>query len=162
VDGGTDALLTGETRRITFTPACDGSYTYDGTGHSPYLFEGQLLKCDGTPQAYSDKISVAVEGNHLTVNPTCGTTGGPKWHKVSGTRTPTSVRFVFKSTFPGDRTHVYDGVFQGTSSNGGTSYSGTSTFTVTVYDGGGSVACSSPPYQKQGTLWLNTTAPCWP
>ena len=81
---------------------------------------------------------------------------------MTGTRTATSVRFAFKSTFPGDSTHVYEGIFQGTSSNGGTSYTGTSTFTVTVYGSNGAVACSSPPYQKPGTLWLNTTAPCWP
>ena len=160
------SLMTGPTRRATFTSACDGTYSftysYEPIPYSPYLFEGQLLKCDGTPQAYTDRISLAVEGNHLTVNPTCGTTGGPKYHKVTGTRTATSVRMAFRSTFPGDSTHVYEGIFQGTSSNGGTSYTGTSTFTVTVYAANGSVACSSPPYQKPGTLWLNTTAPCWP
>jgi hypothetical protein len=161
--GGTVTVKRGsETKVITFTPACDGTYGWSGAGYSPYLFEAQLLKCDGTPQSYSQKISLAAEANHLSVNPTCGATGGTKSHMANGTKTATSVRFAFRSTFPGDRTHVYDGVFQGTSSNGGTSYNGTSTFTVTVYEANGAVACSSPPYQKQGTLWLNSAAPCWP
>ena len=164
-DTGSAGLLTGETRKITFTSACDGTYTYDGGGFSPYLFEGQLLKCDGTPQAYNTKISIAGEENHLSVNPTCGATGGTKWHQVTGTKTsnsPYTVRFAFKSTFPGTSTHVYEGIFQGTSTNAGRLYNGTSTFTVTVYGSNGAVACSSPPYQKQGTLWYNTDAPCWP
>ncbi len=151
-----------DTRTITFTPACDGSYGYNGTGYSPYQFEGTLLKCDGTPQSYSNKISLAAEGDHLAVNPKCGGTGGLRQHRVTGTKTATSVRLYFRSTYPGDRTHVYEGIFQGTSSNSGQSYSGTSTFTVTVYDSSGGVACSSPAYTKPGTLSLNTAQPCWP
>jgi hypothetical protein len=161
--GGTVTVRRGsDTRTVTFTPACDGTYVYTGSGYSPYLFEGMLLKCDGTPQDYSQKISLAAEGDHLAVNPTCPGTGGLQHHRVTGTKTATSVRFFFRSTYPGDRTHVYEGIFQGTSSNGGQSYSGTSTFSVTVYDSYGGVACSSPPYSKQGTMWLNTAAPCWP
>ena len=162
VSGSVTVTRGAETKTVTFTPSCDGTYGWTGGGYSPYLFEGQLLKCDGTPQAYSQKVSIAVEGNHLSVNPTCGATGGTKWHYLTGTRSATSVRFAFRSTYTGDRPHLYEGVFQGTSSNGGTSYTGTSTFTVTVTDSSGAVVCSSPPYQKQGTLWLNTAAPCWP
>jgi len=101
-------------------------------------------------------------GESPLVNPTCGPPGDEVAHGETARRRPPPSGFAFRSTFPGDRTHVYDGVFQGTSSNGGTSYNGTSTFTVTVYEANGAVACSSPPYQKQGTLCSTRPPPAGP
>jgi len=160
ISGSVTYTVGGQSNTMTFNRNCDGTFGVSGSGLTNYVFWAPLNKCDGTPQAYDDKVAVLLDGTNFTVNPTCSGTAGTGTTRASGTYSPTSARLVFRSTFPGDRTHVYQGVFTGTSSSGGLGFDGTITFTVTVYSGG-SVVCSSPPYTRQGSLWRNNGAPCF-
>jgi hypothetical protein len=163
--GGTVTVVQGgQPTTITFNSRCDGSYDFTGPALTYYGFEFWPLKCDGSASAgYRIRIGAGADTGRLIVSPACTGDNGPANHRLGGTVSPTHARFFFQSWY---NDHFYAGTFDGTSTNGGLTYSGTVSYTVTAYnaphDPGSGVRCQSPVYTASGSnvYFVRTSVPC--
>jgi len=153
--GGTVTIRRGsETKTITFTQSCDGSFQFTGPALDHAYFELRPRTCDGAGYApWGVKIGLAADSGALTVDPKCLYNTGIRDHRASGTLTGTSATLHFRSWIGNE--YFYQGTFQGTSTNG-VYYRGNATYTVTEYNSNGTVRCTSQLFTAPtNDVWLN-------
>ncbi len=145
IAGSLIGTLDGRTGTATFSPSCDGTYTYTADGLGYYSFSHRVKSCSGTEYGYRDKIALLAETGTLVVDPSCAGDQGMSRNAAIGSYGPTGATFQFGSDFAPGSIRV-TGKFistsiQQTGYDGLPLYHGRVEYTVTEYNYDGSTKC---------------------
>ncbi len=96
--GGTlNGVLDGRTGTATFSPSCDGTYTYTADGLGYYSFDHRVKACDGTQYGFRNKIALMADHGTLVVDPSCAGDQGVGRHTATGTYGSSGATLKFSS-----------------------------------------------------------------